>query len=124
MLIGNADPSPILIHLLLSPIIVPLYALVQYLEERPGAVLHQVSTGELARGLVSTWARVVLPEDAVDGWWRIVTGQGGWGLDDADNETSSNRWSIRDGELFITQRLVMSSLPAVYLFTNISALCC
>lgn len=107
VLVSNADPSPAMIHLLLSPIIVPLYALVQFLEERPGAVLNQVSARELVRGLVSTWTRVIAPKDAVEGWWDIVTGKGGWGLDDTSNDNPSNEWSIDDGELFIVHRLVM-----------------
>lgn len=107
VLLGNADPSPMMIHLLLSPIVVPLYALVQYLEERPGAVLDQVNIRELVRGIVSTWTRVVALQDAVEGWWDIITGKGGWGPDDAHGENASNEWSVSEGELFIVRRSVM-----------------
>lgn len=101
----TADPSPVMIHLLLSPIIVPLYSLVQFLDERRGAVLNEPGTRELGRGLVLTWARVSGSKEAIRGWWNIIQGFGGWALDGFGRELDKlKEWAISDGELIITKR--------------------
>ncbi|KAF8319706.1 hypothetical protein DL93DRAFT_2053341, partial [Clavulina sp. PMI_390] len=77
----NADPSPAMIHLLLYPIITPLYSLVAFLEKRRG-VISDAALQEKARGLLITWSRIAAARDVVKGWWNIIRGTAGWGMDD------------------------------------------
>lgn len=107
-LLVNADPSPAMIHLLLSPIIVPLYSLMSFLEDRRGAILNEPTLRELSRGLVLTWGRVAGSQDVTKGWWNIIQGTGGWGIDEGDddspNANAPKEWAIRGGEPIITNR--------------------
>lgn len=108
-LLVNADPSPVMIHLLLSPIIVPLYALAEFLDNHRGAILNEPPTRELGHGLITTWARVVRLEEAIKGWWAVIQGVGSWGLDEEAENTKE--WTIQKGEP--TLQLRYDNLPHV-----------
>lgn len=104
-LLVNADPSPAMIHLLLSPIIVPLYSLVIFLDDRRGAVLNEPALRELSRGLLMTWGRVAGSQDVIKGWWNIIQGVGGWGIDEGENmDEVPKEWVLRAGSPTIATR--------------------
>lgn len=71
-LITNTDPSPDLISALLSPIVSPLYALLHHLDHVRTA---DPTLKESVRGLLSTWARVVVSEEGVTQLWSILVGE-------------------------------------------------
>lgn len=118
-LLLNTDPSPNLISSLISPIITPLYNLRSYLLEHPGVVLIEPNSKNIVDGLVKTWARVVIADEVIKGWWSVVKGADGWGLVDwqtrqIDEEDGGGiwvEWAVVDGEPVVRAgRYVSTSL--------------
>lgn len=85
----HADPSPVLISSLLTPIVTSLYALSALVDKKKTAdpVLK-----ENVKGLLATWGRVTMFEECLSGLWRIVEGEGGqWQVDIAGGITRVER---------------------------------
>ena len=74
----HADPSPVLISSILTPIVASLYAINALVDEKKTAdpVLK-----ENVKGLLVTWGRVTMFEECLSNLWHIVEGEGGqWKL--------------------------------------------
>lgn len=86
----HADPSPILISVLLSPIIPALYALSAYMDRLKTA---DPLLKESVKGLLATWGRVVESHECLDTLWRVLEGEGGgWELDIAGEIKKVEKW--------------------------------
>lgn len=94
-IIVNADPSPNLISVLISPVISPLYALLFQLDS---VKTSDPTLKESVRGLLSTWARVVAVPEGIAKLWSI--------LDDGEIE-----WQINlEGQVKRVAKLVLCVL--------------
>ena len=71
-LIMNADPSPTLISMLLSPVIPSVYALSFYLDS---VKTSDPLLKESVRSILTTWGRVVAVPEGVDCLWHIIRGE-------------------------------------------------
>ncbi|KDQ15352.1 hypothetical protein BOTBODRAFT_624950 [Botryobasidium botryosum FD-172 SS1] len=80
-LLTHTDPSPALLHALLTPILPPLSSLVFFLDAHPGIVLADPNIKDIVRSLIKTWARVVDREQALQALWATCQGAQGWGMD-------------------------------------------
>lgn len=79
VLLTNADPSPLLISTLCTPIVPSLYALYAYLGDVKASdpVLR-----ESLKGYLETWGRLVGSAEVISTLWRIIQGEGGnWCVD-------------------------------------------
>jgi hypothetical protein len=75
----NTDPAPTLVSTVLSPIVTSLYALFDSLAHLKTA---DPTLRESVRGLLVTWGRVVLADEAIAILWACIDGQGGeWVID-------------------------------------------
>jgi len=68
-LVSNADPSPILIAALLSPITPALYSLFHHMEK---VKTSNPSLKESLRGLLVTWGKIVSQQEGFDILWHII----------------------------------------------------
>jgi hypothetical protein len=71
ILISNADPSPTLMTILISPVVPSLYSLLYHLD--------RVKTSDPAlkvsvKGILSTWGRIVPSEEAIEILMGVVHG--------------------------------------------------
>ncbi|TRM67616.1 hypothetical protein BD626DRAFT_554703 [Schizophyllum amplum] len=74
-LISNTDPSPELMTTLLTPIASALYALKYHLDRTKTS---DPTLKESVGGLLSTWGRIVSPNQGIDTLWRVIDGEGGY----------------------------------------------
>lgn len=78
-LVMNADPSPSLLSILLSPVVPYLYSLLFHLDTVKTA---DPTIRESVRGLLATWARVVTVSEGTSCLWGIVNDpKPGWQID-------------------------------------------
>lgn len=88
----NADPSPTIISVLLSPIMPSLYALSAYIDHLKTA---DPILKESVKGLLATWGRVVEMHECFDSLWRVLDDEGGdWELDVAGEIKKVERWVV------------------------------
>ncbi|PCH41522.1 hypothetical protein WOLCODRAFT_163168 [Wolfiporia cocos MD-104 SS10] len=73
-LLTNADPSPTFVTNLLTPIVPPLFAILEHLET---SKTSDPALKESVRGFLATWGRLVSASDGVDTLWRVVQAEGG-----------------------------------------------
>lgn len=89
-LILNTDPSPNLVSALFTPIATSLYTLHAYLES---SKTSDPAFREVVKGLLETWARVVVTQEVVEVCWLIIDGEGGyWKADIAGELRRTNRY--------------------------------
>jgi len=79
VILTNADPSPLLMSTLLTPILPSLYAALFYLD---GRKTSDPQMKESLRGILETWGRVISLQEVTDVLWSILVDEGGeWELD-------------------------------------------